>query len=68
MAIATINPATGELVKTFEPLTAQQIEEKFQLAASAFKAHRKTSFSDRAAKMLRAAQILEKKKTSAPAS
>ena len=62
MAIATINPATGELVKTFEPLTAQQIEEKLQLAASAFKAHRKTSFSDRAAKMLRAAQILEEEK------
>ncbi len=62
MAIATINPATGEVVKTFEPLTDAQIEQKLQLAASAFRTHRKTSFADRASKMLRAAEILEKEK------
>jgi succinate-semialdehyde dehydrogenase/glutarate-semialdehyde dehydrogenase len=59
MAIATINPATGEVLKTFEPLTAAQIEEKLQLAASAFRAHRRTSFADRAAKMMRAAELME---------
>jgi succinate-semialdehyde dehydrogenase/glutarate-semialdehyde dehydrogenase len=62
MAIATINPATGEVVKTFDPLTDAQIEQKLQLAASAFRTHRKTSFADRASKMLRAAEILEKEK------
>src|SRR6202795_1354710 len=62
MAIATINPSTGELVKSFEPLTESQIEEKLQLAASAFRKHRKTSFADRAKKMIRAAEILEKEK------
>src|ERR1039458_5042123 len=62
MAIATTNPATGEVVKTFEPLTAAQIEQKLQLAASAFRAHRQTSFSERASKMMRAAEILEKEK------
>jgi succinate-semialdehyde dehydrogenase/glutarate-semialdehyde dehydrogenase len=62
MAIATINPATGQLVKSFEPLTAAQIEKKLQLAASAFQVHRRTSFADRAAKMMRAAEILEKEK------
>src|SRR5271170_7440116 len=62
MAIATTNPATGEVVKTFEPLSAAQIEEKLQLAASAFKTHRWTSFAERAAKMMRAADILEKEK------
>jgi succinate-semialdehyde dehydrogenase / glutarate-semialdehyde dehydrogenase len=62
MAIATTNPATGEVLKTFEPLTAGQIEQKLQLAASAFQAHRRTSFADRAAKMMRAADILEKEK------
>jgi succinate-semialdehyde dehydrogenase/glutarate-semialdehyde dehydrogenase len=62
MAIATTNPATGELIKSFEPLTAQQIEQKLQLAASAFKVHRKTSFASRAQKMMRAAEILEKEK------
>jgi succinate-semialdehyde dehydrogenase / glutarate-semialdehyde dehydrogenase len=62
MAIASVNPTTGEVVKTFEPLTAAQIEGKLQRAASAFRAHRRTSFSDRAAKMLRAADLLEKEK------
>src|ERR1700677_835044 len=62
MAIATTNPATGEILKTFEPLSAAQIEEKLQLAASAFKIHRWTSFAERAAKMMRAADILEKEK------
>ena len=62
MAIATTNPATGEVLKTFEPLTGAQIEQKLQLAASAFRIHRKTSFADRASKMMRAAEILEKEK------
>jgi succinate-semialdehyde dehydrogenase / glutarate-semialdehyde dehydrogenase len=62
MAIATINPATGELIKSFEPLSAAQIEQKLLLAASAFRAHRQSSFADRAAKMMRAAEILEQDK------
>ena len=33
-----------------------------QLAASAFRTHRQTSFADRASKMMRAAEILEKEK------
>jgi succinate-semialdehyde dehydrogenase / glutarate-semialdehyde dehydrogenase len=62
MAIATINPTSGEVLKTFEPLTAAQIEQKLQLAASAFQTHRSTSFAQRASKMMRAAEILEKEK------
>jgi len=62
MAIASTNPATGEVVKTFEALSAAQIEQKLQLAASAFRSHRRTSFADRAGKMRRAAEILEKEK------
>jgi succinate-semialdehyde dehydrogenase/glutarate-semialdehyde dehydrogenase len=62
MAIATTNPATGEVIRTFEPLTAAQIEAKLQLAADAFKRHRRTSFPERAAKMTRLAEILEKEK------
>jgi succinate-semialdehyde dehydrogenase/glutarate-semialdehyde dehydrogenase len=62
MAIATTNPATGEVIRTFEPLSAAQIEAKLQLAADAFKRHRRTSFPERAAKMTRLAEILEKEK------
>jgi succinate-semialdehyde dehydrogenase/glutarate-semialdehyde dehydrogenase len=62
MAIATINPATGEVIETFQPLTAEQIEEKLQLAVSAFRSERKTPFAERAKRMLKAAQILESDK------
>jgi succinate-semialdehyde dehydrogenase/glutarate-semialdehyde dehydrogenase len=62
MAIATINPATGEVVKTFQPLTEAEIEKKLQLAVSTFKAERKTPFAVRAKRMLKAAEILERDK------
>ena len=62
MAIASTNPASGEVLKTFEPLTSGQIQQKLQLAASAFQTHRWTSFADRAGKMMHAADILEKEK------
>ena len=62
MAIATMNPSTGEVLKTFEPLTPDQIEKKLQLATDAFRGHRRTPFADRAAKMMRAAEILEQEK------
>ncbi len=62
MAIATVNPATGELIKSFEPLPAAQIEEKLKLATSAFRLYRHTPFAERAQKMLKAAEILEKEK------
>ena len=62
MAIATINPATGEVLKTFEPLSSTQIENKLQLASEALRTHRRTTFADRAAKMMRAAEILEQEK------
>ncbi len=59
MQIASINPANGETLATFEPMSDSQIEEKLQRAADAFAAHRKTSFVDRAAKLNRAAEILD---------
>src|SRR5579859_6022776 len=62
MANATINPATGELVKTFTPLTEAEIEKKVQLAVSTFKTERKTAFAVRAKRMLKAAEILERDK------
>jgi succinate-semialdehyde dehydrogenase/glutarate-semialdehyde dehydrogenase len=62
MAIATINPATGETVRTFAPATAREIEEALSRAASAYKEHRRLPFSGRSALMNRAANILEKEK------
>ena len=62
MAITSINPATGEEIKTFESLTDEQIDEKLELATRAFRRYWKTPFSDRAKKMVRAAEILEEEK------
>jgi succinate-semialdehyde dehydrogenase/glutarate-semialdehyde dehydrogenase len=62
MGIASINPATGETLKTFAALTNDQIENKLQLAAETFKTYRHTSFEQRAAIMSKAADILESEK------
>src|SRR6185312_4513793 len=60
MSIATINPATGQQIKTFAPLSAAQIDQALDRAVSAFDQHRKTSFVDRASRMRKVAELLEK--------
>src|SRR5712692_6728835 len=62
MAIATINPATGQVIKTFEPLSDAQLEVKLQRAADTFTTYRKVPFAARARMMLKAAAILESEK------
>jgi succinate-semialdehyde dehydrogenase/glutarate-semialdehyde dehydrogenase len=62
MPIATINPATGETLQTFEPLSDAQIEQKLELAVTAFRSERKTPFAERARRMRKAAEILERDK------
>jgi succinate-semialdehyde dehydrogenase/glutarate-semialdehyde dehydrogenase len=59
VAISTVNPATGEELKTFEELTGEQVEQKVQLADETFREYRKTSFEERSRMLLRAADILE---------
>ena len=60
MAIASINPATGELTKRFDPHTDGEIESALDRAVSAFEKHRRSSFAERAAKLRHAAEMLEK--------
>ncbi len=62
MAIATINPATGELVRSFAPLSAGEVEEKLARAVRAFGTWRHSPFDERAACLTRAAEILEDEK------
>jgi succinate-semialdehyde dehydrogenase / glutarate-semialdehyde dehydrogenase len=62
MAIASINPATGETLQTFQPLNQQQLDEKIQRADGAFQSYSRTSFAERASMMLRTAEILEAEK------
>ena len=62
MAIATINPATGQLLKAFDPLSDAQLEVKLQKAADTFASYRNVPFADRSRMMLKAAAILENEK------
>ena len=62
MAIATINPATGEVVKRFDALSDAQVDNKIARAQGAFHSFRKTSFADRARWMNKAADILDAEK------
>jgi succinate-semialdehyde dehydrogenase / glutarate-semialdehyde dehydrogenase len=62
VAIATVNPATGEVVKSFEALSDAQLEVKVQLAADTFTTYRKLAFVERARRMIKAAEILEAEK------
>jgi succinate-semialdehyde dehydrogenase/glutarate-semialdehyde dehydrogenase len=60
--IATVNPATGDCLVTFEPLTETQLDDKLARAAEAFRTYRRTTFAERAEWMRRAAEILEAEK------
>ena len=62
MSITSVNPATGETLKTFETLSETQIDEKLQLAALTFRSYRHTPFAERESMLLRAAEILETEK------
>lgn len=62
MAIATINPTTGDTLKTFTPLTPSEIEVKLALAQSTYEEYRHTTFTQRSQWLNQAASILEQNK------
>ena len=59
MAIASINPATGETLRRFEPLSAAALGDKLELAWKTFPRYRRTSFAQRATWLANAARILD---------
>lgn len=58
MGIATINPATGETLKTFDALTHDAIALKLDTAQQAFEHYRTIALAQRAVWMNAAAQVL----------
>ena len=62
MAIATVNPATGETLATFTPLTTAEIETKLDLAHKTYQQYRNTTFEQRSQWLNNAANILERDK------
>jgi succinate-semialdehyde dehydrogenase/glutarate-semialdehyde dehydrogenase len=59
MAIATVNPANGETVKTYDEMSEADLERALAAAAAAAASYRLTGFDDRAEWMRRAAGILD---------
>jgi len=60
--VASVSPFTGELLREFEQHSDDAVESKIALAAAAFREYRKVPFAQRAAWMLRAAEILQSEK------
>ena len=59
MAIATINPATGQTVKTYDEMSEADVERCLAAAATAYESYRLTSLAERAGWMRSAAGILD---------
>jgi succinate-semialdehyde dehydrogenase/glutarate-semialdehyde dehydrogenase len=60
MPIATVNPANGELVRAFEEDGPEVVEHKLALAAAGWERWRRTPVGERAAVLVRAAELLER--------
>jgi succinate-semialdehyde dehydrogenase / glutarate-semialdehyde dehydrogenase len=61
MAIASVNPATGETIKTFEALNDAAIDAALARSVNALRVNRARGFHERASRMIRAADILEER-------
>jgi succinate-semialdehyde dehydrogenase/glutarate-semialdehyde dehydrogenase len=62
MAIATVNPASGELIREYRALSDEDVDIRLERAAIAFRSYRRTAFSERARWLHRAADILDSEK------
>jgi succinate-semialdehyde dehydrogenase/glutarate-semialdehyde dehydrogenase len=62
VAIASVNPATGERLREFAALSERELEERLERAARAFREWRATPIRNRGAVLRRAADILDAEK------
>jgi succinate-semialdehyde dehydrogenase/glutarate-semialdehyde dehydrogenase len=62
MTIATVNPATGQTLRTFSPLSEPELDARLQCAADAFRRYRRTPLAERTRMLSRAAEVLESDK------
>src|SRR5438445_4507468 len=62
MAIASVNPANGKVLKTFEALSDSQMDAKIGRAAGVFPSFQRLPFTQRGRWMMNAAEILESEK------
>ncbi|WP_329214573.1 NADP-dependent succinic semialdehyde dehydrogenase [Streptomyces sp. NBC_01485] len=59
MPIATVNPANGETLRTYEAMDDEELERRLLLAEATFRTYRTTRFADRGRLMIQAARLLD---------
>src|SRR3954463_6937124 len=59
MAIASLNPATGEQLKAFTPHDEKEIEARLKRGENAFQRHRRRPFAERSELLAAAASVLD---------
>ncbi|MET9086366.1 NADP-dependent succinic semialdehyde dehydrogenase [Streptomyces sp. NPDC004237] len=59
MPIATVNPANGETLETFEAMDEDELERRLELAEATFRTYRTSAFAERARLLHRAADLLD---------
>lgn len=62
MPLRTINPATGELVKSFSEMTKKEVDEIIDNSHEAFLSWREVSFAERSKLMMNASNVLKEQK------
>lgn len=55
----SVNPATGEVIATFEELTDAELDARLERAEAAFRRYRETTYAQRAERLARLADLLE---------
>ena len=63
MSIKTVNPATNEVVASFDEMTAPQIEVAISTAHKIFQGWRQTSYEERAELLYKVAKLIRQKKS-----
>ena len=58
MPIATVNPANGETLETFEAMDEDELERRLELAEATFRTYRTSAFAERARLLHRASDLL----------
>jgi len=58
-AIASVNPATGQIVRAFTPLSEAELDARIQRAVDTYRRYRRTPVAERTRLLLKAAEILE---------
>mgnify|MGYP003453412495 CR=1 FL=1 len=59
--ITTKNPATGEVISTYQELSAEEINSKLEVAENAFQSWKNTSLADRKSLMSKAGMLLRER-------